>query len=427
MMVKKSINRSVKRLYEQFPYPNYPILSRFHKGDGYLASPSFAALLFGQSPMSGNTLLAGCGDTQPRIIQPWVPKQNRTICLDLSSKNLTRLKQRWLIKPRRTDFINEDLDNYLQTNPQNYSHIDCYGVLHHLPNPLKSIELLSHRLTAAGTIRLMVYNSKARHWIHQFQRIFALAGLSAFNKKDLHKAKHLAVAMCKSTKQLEDKLPAITASLQNDSIFVDTFFHSREARLPFSKWVKALHNCNFKHIKLLDRHSELDHLANPLLELENTEKLEHYADSGLMRGPLEIYAIKDGTPKSNFTEITTPYTPPPQIWSNFPETKAISSLKQVRLWRAFLKSLRNKDSISDQLLSSIYPTALKRLSRLGVLSKHNTSQRWWPTLESPIKTSKPLRTQTIYHDYSLNWLALLPELDKKRITLIKERFIRAIQ
>jgi len=78
--------------------------------------------------------------------------------------------------------------------------------LHHLANPARVLGLLAQRLSAQGTMRIMVYNSAARHWIHHLQRLFALLKISPFHAADIKMARALLDQLSATKTTLSQKI-----------------------------------------------------------------------------------------------------------------------------------------------------------------------------------------------------------------------------
>src|SRR5690606_17931340 len=102
---------------------------------------------------------------------------HRLLCVDLSAKSLRRARLRLTTDFRPTEFVRSDINDFLRqqaavTGP--FHHIDIYGVLHHLDNPSETIRLLGTHLSTNGTIRVMVYNTHARSWLHSLQQVMRL-------------------------------------------------------------------------------------------------------------------------------------------------------------------------------------------------------------------------------------------------------------
>lgn len=158
------MSESVRRHYELYPYPKYPLLASVRRCDTY--SSNLAALwsrFNGELPPQAaqRILIAGCGSFAP---YPFA-LGNRNIpvtALDLSRQSLGRARLHCLLHGLRgVNFLAGDLcDAAVAEGP--FGLIDAYGVLHHLEDPLAGLRSLASRLCEGGILRVMVYSRYAR-------------------------------------------------------------------------------------------------------------------------------------------------------------------------------------------------------------------------------------------------------------------------
>jgi len=396
--VLSPIEQAVRKFYERFPYPHYPLFAKLRWQEGYTSSSKFAARLLEQTTgceaainasrgqfvrNSRTVLVAGAGDTQPYIMRKNEPSAHRMMCVDLSSSNLKRARIRLGATLRSTMFIHSEINQFLKqqasvTGP--YDHIDVYGVLHHLLNPAETLRLLSSHLSSNGTMRVMVYNTPARNWIHQFQAIFKVLKLDPFLKADRQIARKILQRTASESPYLHNKMRSMKSILSNDSRLVDTFFHVREARISVSRWFEILDNAGLKAYSLYDRYGELDDLENPLWQPPTAQEIELRSKNGSFCNNLELYVCKKNIkPKSSgsygfeFKPKKRQLLPfyfklPPVNWFRYPETRDTPWLSQLKLWHRFVNELylRSSESI-DKFQKKCSINALKRLCRLGVI------------------------------------------------------------
>ncbi|MCX7050275.1 MAG: methyltransferase domain-containing protein, partial [Proteobacteria bacterium] len=161
----------VRALYERHPYPHYPLLARPRWQEGYLASSAFVARL--AADVTGTP----ASKDGTRLEPGW----RRLVSIDLSSRSVNRARLRLALARGKAELRRGDINDYLATGEpgQVFSHIDAYGVLHHLPNPRATLGLIAQRLAPGGTARIMVYNSRARDWIWNLQRFHGLLGIDS--------------------------------------------------------------------------------------------------------------------------------------------------------------------------------------------------------------------------------------------------------
>src|SRR5262249_32888335 len=142
---------------------------------------------------------------------------------------------------RPTAFVHADLAQFLSAHRGRFKHIDAYGVLHHMPNPRAALIALADALAPGGTARVMVYNTRARAWIRELQRVAALLGLNPSPARALSMWRTLLGTAGRALPALGQRLAQLgPATLANDARLVDTFLHAREARLGITAWLDAV-------------------------------------------------------------------------------------------------------------------------------------------------------------------------------------------
>jgi SAM-dependent methyltransferase len=158
------MKNSVRSHYEQYPYPQYPLLASVRRCDGYAINLTALWTAFnGELPPAeaDRILLAGCGSFAPYPFSVSNPDSKIT-ALDLSGKSLRRARLHCLLHGRRN--ISFQCGDLLDATvaPGPFWLIDVYGVIHHLDDPLSGLASLANRLAPGGIIRLMVYSRYAR-------------------------------------------------------------------------------------------------------------------------------------------------------------------------------------------------------------------------------------------------------------------------
>jgi SAM-dependent methyltransferase len=391
--VPDAITSAVRTLYEAYPYPRYPLLATPRWQDGYLTHSNFAstlvsdlygtsgtALLTSGVKKSATVLIGGGGEILPYVIRKWEPARHKVISVDLSASSLRRARWRCLWDPRRTKFARADLDQYLRIQtPHTFSHIDVYGVLHHMPNPSETLQLISSRLIHGGTIRVMVYNGEARTWIHHLQRMFALLGIDRLSADDIRVAKELLALAAAASPSLAARLNQLgVETLNNNARFADTFLHPRETRLSVSAWLDAISKADLHIVGLLDRYAELDDLPNPMWQAPSATDLADRARDGRFENNLELYLTHSVSAKTGALTRAPQSDPlwwfpyllkaPPRLWFSYNETRNLSMTLRVKLWHAHLNwVLRRSQSNMSDLLAWLPTPALQRLVRIGAI------------------------------------------------------------
>jgi SAM-dependent methyltransferase len=170
------MSETVRRHYELYPYPHYPLVASVRRCDTYASNLSALWSRFnGELPArdAARILIAGCGSFSPYPFALSNPATSIT-ALDLSNKSLRRARLHCLLHGvRGVEFRAGDLcdPGCFQGD---FGLIDAYGVLHHLEEPLAGLRSLAARLVPGGILRVMVYSSYARREEESIRRALRL-------------------------------------------------------------------------------------------------------------------------------------------------------------------------------------------------------------------------------------------------------------
>jgi SAM-dependent methyltransferase len=378
------ISERVKAQYEAFPYPNHGLFIPLRAQEAYASHSLFAARILEQTgPVpairrnsGAEVLLAGCGDVFPYMASFWEPRSHRLNAVDLSARSLRRARVRCLARLRGMTWMRGNLEDADFALPGGLSHIDSYGVLHHMAEPARVLERFERHLLPGGTARIMVYNAEARTWIRHLQRAFALLGLSPFLPRDMERGRALLDALAGISPALRERFaPMRGGAFANASRFVDTFLHAREARLDLGFWLRAIENAGLRVIGVFDRYAELDDLPNPLLEVPSLKAWQERIEDRRFENNFELYLAKAGPTgpapgKSATRRLPAPHfmKSPPMAWFEYPETRSIPWMARRRLWSRFLRGICGRDAgFADAWAGRLAPGALQRLARIGAL------------------------------------------------------------
>jgi SAM-dependent methyltransferase len=396
----QAVTARVRAQYEAFPYPAYGLWLPLRGQEAYASHSLFAARLLeqqGREPALRRAerpavLLAGCGDVFPYLATFWEPRRHRLVAADLSARSLRRARLRCLPRLRPLEWLRGDLGDGDFRLPADLAHIDCFGVLHHLPRPADALRRLGRLLAPGGTARIMVYNSEARGWIRHLQRAFDLLGLSGADAADREEALRLLAALAGASPALRDRLAPMRETLSHPARLVDTFFHAREARLSPAYWMEAIAAAGLEPIGLFDRYGELDDLANPLLEMPGAEALRTRIADRRFEGNLELFLAKPGPPRGRTAPVRLPSAQalrtPPQAWWGYRETCRLPWGLRHAAWRHFLSNLAGRPRPADSWAGRLPPEACARLARLGVIFPDECGSRELrDRLRSPLETA----------------------------------------
>ena len=179
-MTSDSLKSSaVQKLYNTYPFPPEPLLDEPPPGYNWrwnwVAAYNFCT---GQKPQRENIRIldAGCGTGVGTEYLIHLNPQAEIVGIDLSEKALevaqTRCQQSGVVRDGVT-FQHLNLEQADQLSGQ-FDYINCVGVLHHLPDPIKGIQALAPKLAPGGFFHIFVYAELGRWEIQLMQQAIAL-------------------------------------------------------------------------------------------------------------------------------------------------------------------------------------------------------------------------------------------------------------
>ncbi|MES2614923.1 MAG: class I SAM-dependent methyltransferase [Bdellovibrionota bacterium] len=137
-------------------------------------------------PSSKKILLIGCGTDEPLLFR-MLHQYNDLVCVELSKKNIKIARKKLFFHcllsyfklnfstQGKTEFIVGDAGVILkQKYIGQFDYIQCFGVLHHQPNPEDLLSGISDRLVGGGYVRIMVYSYHGRRLERKIQKKYHL-------------------------------------------------------------------------------------------------------------------------------------------------------------------------------------------------------------------------------------------------------------
>ena len=266
------VQQAVKRHYEKYVYPKFPLLASVRRCDTYaLNLDSLWARFNGKklSPGEKKILLAGSGSFSPYPTAV-ANQQAQITALDLSNENLKRA--RWHTRIHRqfnVDFVEGDIIEAQNTLGKNsFEFVDCYGVLHHMPDAFSALNSINLMLKIGGILRIMVYSKCARKSVESIRKSLKILHINELKK--------LKILYSKSKKgsRLRSYLDS-TYESKFDSGLADMFFHPYAKNYTIKELLELLDATDFEpllfiqHEALPDVKSEIERLA----DMENKNEL----------------------------------------------------------------------------------------------------------------------------------------------------------
>lgn len=177
METNQDASAAVQRLYDTYPFPPEPLLDEPPPGYNWrwnwLAAYNFCT---GQKPPRQDIRIldAGCGTGVGTEYLVHLNPQATVTAIDLSSGALAVATERCSRSgAERVNFHHLSLYDASQLEGE-FELINCVGVLHHLPDPVRGIQALAAKLATGGLMHIFVYAELGRWEIQLMQKAIAL-------------------------------------------------------------------------------------------------------------------------------------------------------------------------------------------------------------------------------------------------------------
>lgn len=177
MDTEQDTSTAVQRLYDTYPFPPEPLLDEPPPGYNWrwnwLAAYSFCT---GQKPPRQDVRIldAGCGTGVGTEYLVHLNPQASVVGIDLSGGALEVARERCRRSGAdRVEFHHLSLYDADKLKGE-FDLINCVGVLHHLPDPIRGIQSLAAKLAPGGLMHIFVYAELGRWEIQLMQKAIAL-------------------------------------------------------------------------------------------------------------------------------------------------------------------------------------------------------------------------------------------------------------
>lgn len=135
-------------------------------------------------PKVKRILLVGCGTDEPLLFRKLHPK-NEIVGIDLSRKAIQKARKKisfhnlinifiYQKKMKKIEFLLGGAQMVLNEKAiGNFDFMQCFGVLHHQPDPISVLSAMVGRLNEGGILRLMVYSYYGRKLERRIQNRYS--------------------------------------------------------------------------------------------------------------------------------------------------------------------------------------------------------------------------------------------------------------
>lgn len=229
----QAVSAAVANLYNTYPFPPEPLLDEPPPGYNWRwnwqAAYSFCT---GRKPDRDDIRIldAGCGTGVGTEYLVHLNPQAHVTAIDLSSGALSVAKERCQRSgATRAEFHHLSIYDVAEI-PGEFEMINCVGVLHHLPDPIRGIQALATKLAPGGILHIFVYAALGRWEIQLMQEAIALLqGDKCGDYRDgVQVGRNIFAALPPQNRLVQREKERWSLENQRDENFADMYVHPQE-------------------------------------------------------------------------------------------------------------------------------------------------------------------------------------------------------
>lgn len=229
----QAVSAAVAKLYDTYPFPPEPLLDEPPPGYNWrwnwLSAYSFCT---GRKPEKDDPRIldAGCGTGVGTEYLVHLNPKAQITAIDLSVGALAVAKERCQRSGAdRVTFHHLSLYDADQLSGE-FDLINCVGVLHHLPDPVRGIQSLASKLAPGGIMHIFVYAALGRWEIKLMQEAIALLqGNQLGDYRDGVKVgRQIFAALPDDNRLVQREKERWSLENQRDENFADMYVHPQE-------------------------------------------------------------------------------------------------------------------------------------------------------------------------------------------------------
>ncbi|WAL60134.1 class I SAM-dependent methyltransferase [Thermocoleostomius sinensis] len=305
----QAVSAAVAKLYDTYPFPPEPLLDEPPPGYNWrwnwLAAYNFCT---GQKPTKQTVRIldAGCGTGVGTEYLVHLNPYAQVVGIDLSAGALEVAKERCRRSgANRVEFHHLSLYD-ADRLPGDFDLINCVGVLHHLPDPIRGIQALAKKLAPGGLMHIFVYSELGRWEIKLMQQaIGLLQGNQRGDYRDgVQIGRQIFSSLPETNRLVKREQERWSLENQRDECFADMYVHPQEIDYNIETLFELIDASELKFIgfsnprtwqlerligkapELIDRAQALSNRQRyRLIELLDPETVTHY-EFFLGRDPL---------------------------------------------------------------------------------------------------------------------------------------------
>ncbi len=229
----QAVAQAVAKLYDTYPFPPEPLLDAPPPGYNWRWHwPAAYSFCTGRRPAQAavRILDAGCGTGVGTEYLVHLNPQAQVTAIDLSAGALAVAQERCRRSgAERVEFQHLSLYEAAQL-PGEFDLINCVGVLHHLPDPVRGIQALAAKLAPGGIFHIFVYGELGRWEVRLMQEAIALLqGEQRGDYRDgVQVGRELLATLPEDNPLVQRDRQRWSLENQRDECFADMYVHPQE-------------------------------------------------------------------------------------------------------------------------------------------------------------------------------------------------------
>lgn len=317
-----AISSTVERLYDTYPFPPESLLDEAPIGYNWRwHHPSAFAFCTGRTPPVRKEPLrildAGCGTGESTSYLLHLNPEANVTAIDLSAGALKvadeRLRRSLPDQMDRVQLVHKSIFDVAELDGQ-FDHINCVGVVHHTPDPLRAVRALANKLAPGGILHIFVYAAHGRWEISLMQRALKLLQNGKHEFEDgVTLGRKVFAALPEGNRLKTRETERWAQENTKDATFADMYLHPQEVDYDVPSLFELIDKSGLEFVgfsnprtwdmkRVLGNDEELMKLAEGLSERElyrlveclDPESITHF-EFFLSKPPLERYDWKDDT------------------------------------------------------------------------------------------------------------------------------------
>lgn len=315
-----AISATVERLYDTYPFPPETLLDEAPIGYNWRWHyPSAYSFCTRRAPPSRDEPLrildAGCGTGESTSYLVHLNPGAQVTAIDLSAGALKvaqeRLERSVGGEMERVQLVHKSIFDVAEIEGD-FDHINCVGVIHHTPDPLKALKALAGKLRKGGILHVFVYAKHGRWEISLMQRAlrYLMKGEKEF-ERGVKLGRQVFEALPEGNRLKKREEERWAQENKKDATFADMYLHPQEVDYDIESLRELINESGLQFVgfsnprtwdveRVLGKDEELIKMAKGLgdweryglVECLDPESVTHF-EFFLSKGPLKTYDWKD--------------------------------------------------------------------------------------------------------------------------------------